>query len=250
MFLSFVAYVGIAAGAVGAISVLVPLRFLGIRHRGVGLMWAILGAIVTAVALVQPAVTMNVAAPATKLDEFAPAYQFNEVNDLPVRATPDRIYQAILAVTAAEIPAYRTLAWIRRGFAHGPESILNPPDHEPIVAVALRSGFLTLAEVPGREFVMGSVVIAPPGDRLVAKATPDTYKGLVQPGYAKATMGFLIEPGGNGWCRLRTETRVFASDSLSRRLFGEYWRIIEPGSRLIRITWLRAIKVRAEGTPR
>jgi hypothetical protein len=153
-------------------------------------------------------------------------------------------------VTAAEVPLYRTLAWMRRGGAAGPESVLNPSDHEPLVRVATRTSFLTLAEVPGREFVMGAVVMAPAGVRLASGPTPESFKALTRPGFAKAVMSFTIEPQGPGLCLLRTETRVHATDPVSRDVFARYWRVIAPGSMLIRHMWLRAIKVRAEATIR
>jgi hypothetical protein len=59
-------------------------------------------------------------------------------------------------------------------------------------------------------------------------------------------MGFLIEDQGDGWSRLRTETRVFATDASARRRFAVYWRLIYPGSSLIRHMWLDAIRRRAE----
>jgi hypothetical protein len=69
---------------------------------------------------------------------------------------------------------------------------------------------------------------------------------LTRPGFAKATMNFLIEPDGSGGCILKTETRIFATDASSRRRFAAYWRVIYSGSALIRRMWLRAIKLRAE----
>jgi hypothetical protein len=156
----------------------------------------------------------------------------------------------MLDVTAADVPMYRTLVWIRRGGGSGPESVLNPPDHEPLLRVAIRTSFLRLADEPGREFVMGAIVIAPEGVRLASASTPASFKALKQPGFAKAAMNFAIEPLSPGWSTLRTETRVYATDPVSRDVFARYWRVIAPGSALIRLMWLRAIKVRAEATAR
>ena len=61
-------------------------------------------------------------------------------------------------------------------------------------------------------------------------------------------MNFRIEPDGKGGSRLSTETRVFATDAASRRRFAAYWRVIYPGSALIRRMWLRAVRLRAEGS--
>ncbi|MCA1563325.1 MAG: hypothetical protein LC804_24755 [Acidobacteria bacterium] len=46
---------------------------------------------------------------------------------------------------------------------------------------------------------------------------------------------------------LSTETRIWATDESARRRFGMYWRVIYPGSALIRRMWLRAIRKRAMG---
>jgi len=250
MLLSVIVYLGLMLILIGALSALVPLRFLAIHRRRTGWLVLLTGLVVAGVALTRPASETTVAAPRTRLDEFAPAYQFNEVHQIPVNATPDRVYQAMLQVTAAEIPLFRTLVWIRRGGATGPEGILNPSDQIPILTVATRTTFLKLAEEVNREIVIGTVVLAPPGVRLPLAAEPSSYKALVQPGFAKATMSFLIEPLQSGGCLLRTETRVYATDPVSCGSFARYWRVIRPGSELIRLMWLRAIKVRAEARDR
>ena len=245
---SFAIYTFAMIALAGLVSVLRPVRTLGIRNRWVAAAVLLVGAAGARHVLQAPALADYVTSPASKLDEFAPIYQFSEVASIPVRATAGRTYDAVFRVTAAEVPLYRTLAWIRRGGAGGPESVLNPSDTVPLIQVATRTTFLGLAEVPGREFVMGAVVKAPEGVRLATGATPAAFKALVQPGYAKAVMNFSVEPQGPGLCLLRTETRVHATDPASRDVFARYWRVIAPGSALIRHMWLRAIKVRAEAT--
>jgi hypothetical protein len=247
---SFAFYAFVTMAAVGVLSVLRPLKALGIRSRRLALLVVAAGLWGAAHVLHDPALASYVTTPSSKLDEFAPIYQFSEAASIPVRAPADRVYEAIFQVTAAEVPLYRTLAWIRRGGASGPESVLNPSDHAPLVRVATRTSFMSLAEVPGREFVMGAVVMAPPSVKLAAGPTPASFKSLTQPGFAKAVMNFTVEPQGPGICLLRTETRVHATDAASRDGFARYWRVIAPGSLLIRHMWIRAIKVRAEATPR
>jgi hypothetical protein len=58
-------------------------------------------------------------------------------------------------------------------------------------------------------------------------------------------MNFMVRPVGPNRSILTTETRVFANTPSARRAFGIYWRLIYPGSALIRRTWLRAIRKRA-----
>jgi hypothetical protein len=59
-------------------------------------------------------------------------------------------------------------------------------------------------------------------------------------------MNFLVEDAGPGATLVTTETRIYATDASARRRFAVYWRTIYPGSSLLRYTWLRAIKRRAE----
>ena len=180
-----------------------------------------------------------------RLEEFAPVYQFNEVHRIRVRASRSLIYRSIKEVTAGEIALFRALTWIRRFGRPGPESILNPPSDEPLLAVATRTGFLLLADDPERELAIGTVVIAPRGVR--KPATPQQFKELAAPGAAKAVMNFHIEDAGGGAWLVSTETRVHATDASSRRRFARYWAVIRLGSGFIRRMWLRAIKRRAEG---
>jgi hypothetical protein len=58
-------------------------------------------------------------------------------------------------------------------------------------------------------------------------------------------MNFVVTPDGPNASTVSTETRVFASNAAARRQFAAYWRVIYPGSALIRRMWLRAIARRA-----
>lgn len=243
---SLLLYAACAIAAVGGVSILVPLRWLGIRNRWVAWGVAIAGLVTAWTILSWPAPSLGVETRRSALDEFAPVFQFVERHAIPVRATPNQVYSALKTVSADEIPLYRELVWVRRGGAEGPESILNPPDSVPLVAVATRTSFITLADRPGGEYVMGTVVLAPPGVRLALGSDPESFKGLTLPGFAKATMGFRIEPRADGLCMLHAETRVDATDYVSRARFARYWRVIAPGTTLVHNMWLRAIKVRAE----
>jgi hypothetical protein len=243
---SFAAYVAAALMLAGFVSLARPLRFLGIRSRGVALLTVCLALLVLAWSFTRPALASYVTSRDAQIDEFAPIYQFKESYTIPVRASARSVFKAVSKVTADEIPLYRPLVWLRRGGASGPESILNPPDGVPLITVATRTTFVKLAETPDREMVLGAVVLAPPGVRLAVASTPESFKALAAPGFAKAVMNFSVHPLGEGWTLIRTETRVFASDPASRDVFARYWRVILPGSALLRNMWLRAIKTRAE----
>ena len=240
---AIVVYSGVVVALFGLLNVARP---WGVASRRAALVFVGGGVLLSAVGVLLPAPERRIANVRTKLDEFAPAYQFNEVHSMQVNASCAKTYEAMLQVTPEEIRFFRTLVWIRRFGRSRREGILNPTRQEPIMTVATRTSFLKLAEEPGHEFVVGTVVQRPDGFRVPRPPTAEWFKFLNAPGLALATMNFEFEERGAG-CVVRTETRVNATSPDARRKFAAYWRVIYPGSALIRRMWLRAIEKRAEG---
>lgn len=243
-----IVYGGLLTVVLGAICVVKPIRALRMTTRAQAARVLAIGAALVVLGCVLPVGTVRVRQPRTEIDRFTPVYQFNEVHTTRVHAPPEAVYRAIRAVTADEIVLFRTLTWIRSPrLSTRAESILNPQRTTPILDVALRTSFMLLAEQPNREIVVGTIVCCrhPP-----PLATVEDFRTLDQPDFAKATMNFLVDDEGGGWTRVRTETRVFATSDGARRRFAAYWRLIYPGSALIRRLWLAAIKRRAEAVPR
>jgi hypothetical protein len=217
---SIALYAGAGAAFAGAVALLRP------RSRKAGAIAIASGVAVAAAALAWPVHETRAGHKETLLDAEVEKWQFDEVHTIEVDAPPQRVYDAIRAVTANEIHLFRTLTAIRRFGRPGPESIMNAPGSQPILDVALRGGFRLLADDPPREIVLGTIIIPPR--------------------QAVAAMNFLITPIDANRCRVTTETRVYADNPAAIRRFATYWRIIHPGSDIIRRMWLRAVKRRAE----
>jgi hypothetical protein len=160
---------------------------------------------------------------------------------MKVAAPPATVYDAVKNVRASEIRLFRALTWIRRGGRNMSEGILNAGNDKPLIEVAKRGGFAILAD-SASELVMGTVVIAPRHAFDTLRAT--VFKTNLPPGFAIAAINFRVLPDANG-SLVTTETRVFASSPATKRQFARYWRLIYPGSALIRRMWLRAIARRA-----
>jgi hypothetical protein len=222
------------------------------RRRPGGRRALALGGLMAGIAVALPARRRGVRRRRSRLDELVPEWQFSEHHRTRVRASCAEIEVAVRAVTAGEIRFFRTLTRIRQPrqlWGRVPESILAPAPARPILEVAVSSGFVLLAEEPGRELVLGLLVAAPPGEaerRRREGLTAERFRTLSAPGYAKAAIAFGLRDEGGGWTALSTETRVFATDAATARRFALYWRAIYPGSALIRRMWLRAIRERAE----
>jgi hypothetical protein len=243
MFGSAIVYLGFVLTAAGTILFIKPIERLHVTSRSQALAIAGIGAMLVGVAFLIPASQSGVTRIETRLDEFVPVWQFSERHTIRIAAPPERVFDAIRNVRASEISLFNALTWIRRGGRRAPESILNAGVSAPLLDVATRSGFIYLADDAPRETVVGTVVVAPPGGR--GALTPEMFKSRLAPGFALAAMNFLVMPDGQNASIVSTETRVFANSTAARRQFAGYWRVIYPGSALIRVMWLRAVRRRA-----
>jgi hypothetical protein len=242
---STIVYTGFAIVAAGLILVIKPIERLHVTSRSQGLAIIGLGVLVTAIGMSAPAPESRAEKTETRLDEFMPVWQFHERHTIRVAAPPERTFEAVRRVRANEISLFKTLTWIRRGGRQLPEGILNAGDSAALLDVATRNGFIYLVNDSSRELVLGTVVVAPPGER--GTLTPQTFKTPLPPGFALAAMNFVVTPDGPNAANVSTETRVFANDAGARRRFARYWRVIYPGSAIIRRMWLRAVRRRAMG---
>src|SRR5262245_51786830 len=203
--------VDLALGLVllGLVSIVRPLRSLGIRTRRAGLAVVVVGMLLLLVGLLLPVTPRRLDGPHMAIDEVLPVYQFGEVHEIRVHAPPQRVLAAAKAVTAREIRFFRLLTWLRAPHLGGArESILNPAADQPILDVALRSGFLLLREDEG-QIVFGSVVCCGPRARPRDAAEFQALQGSL----ARAVMSFHVTEEGDGVTRLVTQTRVGASDA-------------------------------------
>jgi hypothetical protein len=248
---SAVVYSGLVLTCVGLLALVRPLSTPLLASRLRGLVLAVTGLSVSTAGLLLPAFDARPVHASTRLDEFAPLWQFHEVHTIRIAAPPARVFEAIRQVRADEIAFFQTLTWIRRGGRPMPPGILNAASTRPLLDVATGSEFIWLAVDPPRELVVGVIVGRPAGVRL--RATPALIMAP-PPGFSVATMNFRVTPDGPGGSLVSTETRVCAGSAGARRQFAAYWRVIYPGSSLIRRMWLRAIERRAktawDGLPR
>jgi hypothetical protein len=183
------------------------------------------------------------------LDEFMPAYRFNEVHSTRIAAPPDAVMAAVRCLRARDVPVLVALMGLRSLPARLLRRRHRPRRDETILESFLRGGFVTLAERPG-ELVIGGVGRFWLASAEVRRVGPDEFAGFGEPGYAKTAFNMHAQPVRGGGTLLTTETRIHATDDEARRRFERYWRVIRVGSGLIRRAWLRAIRRRAEASDR
>jgi hypothetical protein len=182
------------------------------------------------------------------LNEIVPEYDFGEVHEMRLCASPEGAMGAVRLVRLGEMPLVRLLFAMRSIPAYVTGKRGLPTDaRAPLYGQMLDFGFVSMGEEPGREVVCGGIgqMFEVSGGRTLDFRDASEFVAFREPGYAKVAMNFSARPLESG-SELRTETRVVATDAASRRRFGRYWRLIQPGSALIRRNWLGAAKRRAE----
>jgi hypothetical protein len=176
------------------------------------------------------------------LDDFLPSYDVHEVHSVGTSASPAVVMEAIRALTPLEVPVLVGLMAIRSvpAVLRGRRLSIRGP----LLDGFRRGGFVDLHEAPD-ELVFGGIGRFWQPTGVLRRIDPADFSDFAEPGFAKAAFNFRVEQI-DGRTIVRTETRIATTDENARRRFGRYWRVIYPGSALIRIAWLRAIRRRAE----
>jgi hypothetical protein len=243
--LSTLVYSGIVLAVCGLANLALPFRFLGIRKRAVGALVFAGGAMLALTALLWPAPTIRVAQPRTLLDDVMPEYQFFEKHSARVHARPEQVMQAVRQSTFGDMKSLVTLLKIRAAALRIHDTGVFLQDKRVLDAF-LASGYLSGGS--GHEIAMCGVWNVR-ANRRPEVHTLQEFADYREQGAVKMAFDFNVEEAGEGWSTISTVTRVLALDDSTRRGMGRYWRLIVPGSGLLRRQWLDGIKRRAESMP-
>ena len=107
-------------------------------------------------------------------------------------------------------------------------------------------GWGVLADIPGREIVMGAVTQPWMADVVFRPLPPDEFVAFHEPDYVKIVWTLRADPLGATESIFRTQTRVITTDSVARAKFRRYWAFASPGTVLIRWALLGPLKTEAE----
>ena len=180
------------------------------------------------------------------IEQFMPRFDTRSRHAIVVNASAQAVFTAVTEVTANEVRFLRELELIRAlpGFAR--TGRLDVPALDAPLVLNFTRGAVLLGARPCKEVLSGAIGCfwRLAGNKPVAFGSPDEFLPFADPGVAKAVVGFRLDPIGAA-ILLTTETRFVATDDATHRLMRRYWRIIRPGSNLIRTEWLRAIRTRA-----
>jgi hypothetical protein len=172
-------------------------------------------------------------------------YQFYERHATRIHARPEQVMEAIRQSTFGDMKSLATLLKIRG-------AVLRTPAHDNgglqdmrILDAFSKSGYL----FDGSEHEVTMFGIGKPAPPRPELHTLRQFADYREHGAVKMAFDLSVEDAGEGWCAISTETRLLALDDATRRGAGTFWRLIVPGSGLLRRQWLDGIRRRAESMP-
>src|SRR5579884_1007189 len=172
----------------------------------------------------------------TLLDGFLPVYETRMVEQIYVPRSREATWRAFQEVTPRDMPLARLLGWLRTITNRSPSEELD----RPLGQLIAQMGWVTLAELPGREVVVGAVGRFWRRDFGFAQVkTLEDFLAFAEPGYAKLVVSYRFEAAAGGTV-LFCETRVHVTDDKAARRFRWYWRAIGLGAHLTVRSGLRA----------
>jgi hypothetical protein len=242
--LSILLYAGLFVTFVALVALFVPFRPFRWRRRAAVVAAASISFAVVVANIPSPRVRVGGATQSEMLiDRFMPEFDYYVRHETVVHASRADVFRAIEEVRPSEIRLFLLLTSIRRLKPASRDAEPEPP----LLEVSKGGGFIELARAEDREIVQGTVGQFwrmraarpnPPIRDAASFAAP-------HPGFAKATINFVVVEEGDG-ARVITETRILCPDRAAKARFTPYWRAIYPGSALIRVMWLDAIKQKSE----
>lgn len=243
---SYVAWAGILVAFAGLISMVRPLRWTGIgtRRRATVLLGA--GALVAVAAVTWPTSFEQSKTSGRRLDRFMSEYQFSEYHEATTHASVARVEAAMREVSFADIPV-ATYLMRARGAAAG-RGGAAPFTTRPILDLMATpgTGFLPLDTSDPRELVYGMAGAPWANGPRPPVRSAEQFLAYSAPGNIRVAFDLCIVEEGDGVVRVSTETRARGNDPSAQRTFARYWRVIYPGSAIIRRVWLDAIVAKAE----
>lgn len=178
------------------------------------------------------------------LDIFMPKYDVVDRHNVRIAAPADVSLAAAAEMDLESCPVIRAIF-------KGREFILrSQPDntirHRGLLAEMKSLGWRVLAELPGREIVVGAVTKPWEPNPVFRGLAPDEFTMFQEPGYVKIVWTLRAEHIGSAESIFRTETRAVATDAEARKKFRRYWSFLSPGIIAIRSVMLPGVKADAE----
>ena len=186
-----------------------------------------------------------------KIDSLLPDFAFSEYHEVRLNASPEKVKQVLQVTGVKDIPVANFLMKIR-GIADEDVDLSDRASNNLVSTGTISTPDFNFFVVAPDEWItvmiLKSVIItnnanqpAPPEISVL-----EQFMSFNEPGYVKVAVNFRFISTNNNETILTTETRNNGITHKDNRVFGYYWRIIYPGSAIIRRVWLDTIKKKAQ----
>jgi hypothetical protein len=178
------------------------------------------------------------------LDGFMPTFDIVERHHIRVAAPAAITLSAACEIDFQSAPVVRAIVKAREmalGAVHDAR-----PRPSGLMAEVQSLGWGVLAEVPGREIVVGAVTRPWEANVTFRSLPPAAFASFREPGFVKIVWTLRADPLDDTTSMFRTETRAIATDAEARRRFRRYWSFVSPGIIAIRWALLRPLRADAE----
>ena len=178
------------------------------------------------------------------LDQFIPVYDVAERHHIDVAAPAEITFASACEQDLMAVPLVRAIFKAREIILRSEPDTRSHP--RGLLALMKAIGWGVLAEVPGREIVMGAVTQPWEANVVFRPLPPDEFIAFDEPDHVKIVWTLRADAIESGASIFRTETRAVATDPAARAKFRRYWSFLSPGIILIRWASLWPFKVEAE----
>jgi hypothetical protein len=168
------------------------------------------------------------------LDQLMPVFDVAERHQIHVAAPADITFAAACDQDLMSLPLVRAIFKTREIVLGGERDTLERP--HGLLALAKSIGWGVLAEVPGREVVIGAVTQPWYANVVFRPLPPHEFATFDEPDYVKIVWTLRADATSPHDSVFRTETRAVTTDAAARTKFRWYWARFSPGILLIR--WL------------
>ena len=176
------------------------------------------------------------------LDQFIPVYDVVERHHALIDAPAGEVLAAACDQQLSRLPGIRTIFRARELLLRSRPDDGNRP--RGLLAETTSLGWVILAEVPGREVVVGAVTKPWEANVTFRSIPAASFAAFDEPGYVKIVWTLRADPVGGRRAMFRTETRAVATDATARAKFRRYWALLSPG--IIGIRWLAAAHLKQD----
>ena len=178
------------------------------------------------------------------LDGFMATYDVVDHHHTHVAAPADVTFETACEIELQDSPLVRAIFKGRELLlGSSPNGMTRP---RGLVALTESLGWGVLAEIPGREIVMGAVTQPWEANVVFRGLPPAEFVEFQEPGYVKIAWTLKADPLDEQHSMFRTETRAIATDVSARVRFRRYWSFLSPGIILIRRAMMSSLRAEAE----